>query len=218
MAKHKLVIFDCDGVLVDSELISATVIADVLRPLGIEMTPEEAFKKFVGGSWQNTIAYVTEVLGQAPKVDLEKEYRELSFIAYRQNMVPVEGVENILDSLMIKKCVGSNGPQAKIKLNLEITGLDRFFNSSNVFSAYDYQKWKPEPDLYYNAAEAMRVQPSECIVIEDSVHGMQAAQTAGMLCLGHNHPLKPLPTDLAGTEVYNNMYEIKDRLVSLGVC
>ena len=215
MKNYKLIIFDCDGVLVDSEMISAKAIADVIRPLGIEMTTEQAFVEFVGGSMVKTLAFVEEKIGRPAPFDIEKEYRRITFDAYRKEMKPVNGIEDILDFLSIDKCVASNGPKNKVNLNLEVTGLKQYFPEHHIFSAYDIEIWKPNPDLYLHAAKRMGFKPSECIVIEDSVNGLKAANSAGMLCLAHSNPLKPLPEDIPMTEVFNDMHEIKLRLNSL---
>ena len=150
VSKYKLVIFDCDGVLVDSEMISAKVIADVIRPLGVNMTTEEAFKEFVGGSLAKTIEYVEEKIGRQGSFDIENEYRKRTFDAYRKQMKPVSGIVEILENLSVQKCVASNGPKNKIELNLEVAGLNIYFRRSEIFSAYDIQVWKPAPDLYLN--------------------------------------------------------------------
>ena len=217
MSRYKLVIFDCDGVLVDSEMISASIIADVLRSVGINMTTEESYRTFVGGSMEKTLSYVQSRLGYMPDVDIEGKYRKLSFSAYKEKMKPVNGVTPILESLRINKCVGSNGPRKKIDLNLEITGLNKYFESDHIFSAYDIQKWKPDPALYLNAAKQFYCEPSECIVIEDSIHGLKAAEAAGMKSFGLSYPMKPLPENIHGAEVFDSMHMIKERLNQIGV-
>lgn len=217
MSKYKLVIFDCDGVLVDSEMISAEIIAEVLQQVGIEMTTEESYKTFVGGSMAKTLAYVEERLGYLPEFDIEKHYRKLSFEAYNKKMKPVKGVEKILKSLTAEKCVASNGPKSKIDLNLSITGLQKYFDADKIYSAYDIQKWKPDPSLYLMSAEKNNVDPSECIVIEDSIHGLKAAEAAGMKSFGISYPLKPLPFGINGSEVYQDMNSIFHRLKKLDV-
>jgi len=217
MREIELVIFDCDGVLVDSEMISASVIADVIRPLGIDMTTEEAYRQFVGGSMAATIQYVTDQIGRTPDFNIQERYRKLSFERYQQEMQPVEGVVEILENLKVKKCVGSNGPRSKINLNLEITQLNRFFSDDSIFSAYDIEKWKPEPDLYYLAASKMGVNPEQCLVVEDSINGMKAAATAGMTCFGISYPIKPLPRDIIGAEIFDHMSDIQAKMREIGI-
>ena len=196
-------------------MISAKAIANVIRPLGIDMTPEQAFVEFVGGSMVKTLAFVEEKIGRPAPLDIEKEYRRITFEAYRKEMKPVAGIEEILDYLPIDKCVASNGPKNKVNLNLEVTGLKQYFPEQHIFSAYDIEIWKPNPDLYLHAAKRMGFRPSECIVIEDSANGLKAANSAGMLCLALSNSLKPLPIDIPRTEVYNDLHEIRFRLNTL---
>ncbi len=181
----QLVIFDCDGVLVDSEMISSNVLAEIFQEIGLTLSPVDIYERFRGGSMKNTLQYVEDQLGGPIPIDLEAEYRRRSFEAYRRDMTAIDGVEEILAELQVAKCVGSNGPQSKIMINLEVTGLLQYFDKDHIHSAYDIQKWKPLPDLYLHAADRHQVKPAQCLVIEDSIHGAQAAQAAGMVCLGY---------------------------------
>lgn len=181
----ELVIFDCDGVLVDSEHISSRIMSEIFTELGLNLSPEEVFDKLRGGSMKNTIQFVKGHLGQDFEFDLEAAYRQRSFEAYRNEMTPIDGVESLLKKLNVRCCVGSNGPQHKIKLNLDITGLRQYFEDDHIFSAYDIQVWKPKPDLYLGIAEQFNLSPENCIVVEDSVSGATAAQAAGIRCYGY---------------------------------
>jgi len=182
--KKELVIFDCDGVLVDSEFVSSKVLSTIFRSIGLDMSPQDVFDTLRGGSMDKTLKFVESKIGEIP-IDIEKEYRVKSFEAYRNEMKPIPGVVELLSKLNVSKCVGSNGPHSKIRLNLEVTGLDSFFEDQHIFSAYDVQKWKPEPDLYIHIAEYFNVTPEQCLVIEDSISGATAAQRAGMACIGY---------------------------------
>lgn len=204
----ELVIFDCDGVLVDSEMISSRVLSDIFEEIGITLSPAAVYEKFRGGSMNNTLQYVEDQLKTPIPIDLENEYRKRSFIAYRNEMKAVDGIENILSSLKVKKCVGSNGPQSKIKINLEVTGLSQYFHNDHIHSAYDIQKWKPLPDLYLYAAELHRVNPAHCLVVEDSIHGAQAAQAAGMRCLGYAADTAPADFHAVKAIAINHMSDI----------
>ena len=95
--------------------------------------------------------------------------------------------------------------------------MNKYFESDHIFSAYDIQKWKPDPALYLNAAKQFFCKPSECIVIEDSIHGLKAAEAAGMKSFGLSYPLKPLPENIHGAEVFESMLMIKERLNQIGV-
>lgn len=186
MEEVKLVIFDCDGVLVDSEMISCRVFTEMIRELGVDISESQVYKDLVGGSMAKSIAYVESLLGY--KLEREfftQDYRDRSFEAYKNEMQPVQGITKVLSNLKVPYCVGSNGPQEKIKLNLEITGLDKYFIKERIFSAYDLKKWKPDPALYLHAAEQMKVAPKNCLVVEDSRNGILAAIHAGMQPIGY---------------------------------
>lgn len=181
----QLIIFDCDGVLVDSEHISSRVMSEIFVELGLNLSPDEVFENLRGGSMKNTIQFVKDHLGEDFDFDLEAAYRQRSFDAYQNEMTAIEGVESLLKQLKIRACVGSNGPQHKIKLNLDITGLRQYFNDENIFSAYDIQVWKPKPDLYLGIADRFNIPPQNCVVVEDSLSGAKAAQAAGIRCYGY---------------------------------
>ena len=179
----KLIIFDCDGVLVDSEPLSNRVIAGIMTEIGIPMTTEEAIQLFAGGSMQRVNEFVLSKKGHPVPPDLEDVYRERSYALFQQELQPVQGVRDALDSIDFTRCVASNGPLYKMKLNLSITGLSDYFGD-DLFSAYEVGYWKPDPRLFLHAAEEMGYPPDKCVVIEDSVHGIQAAKAAGMRVLG----------------------------------
>ena len=180
----ELIIFDCDGVLVDSEMISSRVFANILCRAGLQMTPEEAFLQFKGGSIGQSMAYVEKVLGGPPPFDIEGAYRKESFEAYQNEMEAVEGIPEMLDKLTIPICVGSNGPRNKILLNLQLTRLDHHFDDRAIFSAYDFQKWKPDPTMFLEAAKSRNIAPEKSLVVGDSIADVLAAKNAGIPCIG----------------------------------
>jgi len=204
-----LVIFDCDGVLVDSEMISSRVLSEIFADIGLSLSAQDIYEKFRGGSMANTLQYVEDQLDGPIPIDLEGEYRKRSFIAYRDEMQAVDGIETVLQDLQVKKCVGSNGPQSKIKINLEVTGLIQYFNEDAIHSAYDINKWKPLPDLYLYAAKKHLVNPENCLVIEDSLHGAEAAQAAGMSCIGYAADTAADDFKSLGAIPVNDMLEIQ---------
>ncbi|MBT8221487.1 MAG: HAD family hydrolase [Bacteroidia bacterium] len=181
----ELVIFDCDGVIVDSEGISARVFSDVIRRAGVMMDADEVFNRFRGGSMAQSMAYVESILGGPAPFDIPAAYRKESFEAYRTEMEPVEGIEEILKSLKVPFCVASNGPRNKIELNLQVTGLDQYFESQTIFSAYDIQSWKPNPELFLSAARFLGATPDTTIVVGDSINDILAANAAGKKCFGY---------------------------------
>lgn len=182
----KLIIFDCDGVLVDSEKISCKVFTQMMREEGVEISEEQVYRDLVGGSMQKSIAYVEAMLGfKLAQSTFTEKYRERSFHAYKNELEPVAGIENLLSQLQIPCCVGSNGPREKIKYNLELTGLTKYFPDQHIFSAYDLKKWKPDPALFLHASKQMGVSPANSLVIEDSRNGILAANNAKIRSLAY---------------------------------
>lgn len=203
----RLIIFDCDGVLVDSEPLSNRVIAEIMTETGIPMTTDEAIQLFAGGSLQRVSDFVLAKTGMPLRNGLEAAYRERSYALFQKELQPIPGVRDVLENIAFAKCVASNGPLYKMKLNLEITGLSAYFGE-HLFSAYEVGYWKPDPRLFLHAAEKMGYPPDKCIVIEDSVHGVQAARSAGMNVLGfsqsdHNGKLKT-----EGIPTFHSMAEL----------
>lgn len=195
----KLIIFDCDGVLVDSERISCRIFTQLMREEGIEISEEQVYQDLVGGSMQKSIAYVESILGyKLSESNFTEKYRTRSFEAYKNELTTVPGVESLITSLRIPYCVGSNGPREKINWNLKLTGLDKYFPQANVFSAYDLKKWKPDPTLFLHAASQMGVHPENALVIEDSRNGILAANAAGIPAIAYS-PV-PVPDRFEGLD------------------
>ncbi len=176
--KYKCIIFDCDGVLVDSETLSNTVLIDMAKSVGLVMDLHMADKYFTGKSLARNFEYIEKKISKKLPYDFEKNFRKKSFAVFKNNLQPIDGVHDLLNRLTIPYCVASSGPLEKIKLNLTTTKLiDKFDN--NIFSCYEIQSWKPEPTIFLHAAEKMGFQPSECVVVEDSISGVHAAKAGG---------------------------------------
>ena len=192
MNKNGLLIFDCDGVLVDSEPISARILAQELRNLGLDLSNEQAVVLFKGGSLKGAFDYASKKLNRSMPDNLEAIYRKKCFEAFETEMEPIAGAHEVLAKLQDHtKCVASNGPANKVKFNLEVCKIEQHFDD-NIYSAYDIKRWKPSPDLFLYAAKSMRFSPDQCIVIEDSDHGIVAARAAGMKVFGYNEDGKTL--------------------------
>jgi HAD superfamily hydrolase (TIGR01509 family) len=174
-----LVIFDCDGVLVDSEPISISVLVDLIRAAGHEITEAEAYDRFLGKS----MASIRALLGADPGFDVTplhlKEMRASLYARFRAELQPVPGIQEALSEMNGARCVASSSQPERIALSLEITGLAPFFGD-DVFSATMVENGKPAPDLFLHAARAMATAPADCLVIEDSAAGIEAARRAGM--------------------------------------
>jgi len=209
--QNKLIIFDCDGVLVDSEPLSNRTIAEQMQDLGIPMTETEAIRLFAGGSLANVADYVKERIGKEIPEDFEEVYRTRSYELFRKELQAVPGIKEILEDLPNARCVASNGPIPKMELNLGLTGLMHFFDG-NLFSAYEVGHWKPDPRLFLHAAQTMGFEAKNCIVIEDSDHGIHAAKAAGMQVFGYAGRTPREKLTNAGAEVFEDMRELKELL------
>ncbi|HEX2936690.1 MAG TPA: HAD-IA family hydrolase [Bacteroidales bacterium] len=183
MGKLKCIIFDCDGVLVDSETIANHVLLTMAREHGLRMSLEEAINVFSGRELKDCFRQIEKSISKQLPDDFEKEFRKRTFEAFRNELKPVEGVKEFIDSLNVAYCVASSGPVEKIRLNLTITGLiDKFENK--IFSSYQINSWKPDPGIFLYAAREMSFPVSECIVIEDSKAGVKAGVSGGFRVFG----------------------------------
>ncbi|MEO3869271.1 HAD family hydrolase [Nonomuraea sp. B12E4] len=180
-----LVIFDCDGVLVDSEPISVRVGTAAVRRLGWTIDEAEYAERFVGC----TNEYWAEQIGETPPGWRERLNAEYA-AAIMAELRTIDGIEDVLDQLTVPSCVASNGRHATIRRSLEVTGLARHFDG-RVFSAEDVTRGKPAPDLFLHAAATLGVEPERCVVVEDSPFGVTAAVSAGMHCLAFAGGLTP---------------------------
>jgi HAD superfamily hydrolase (TIGR01509 family) len=181
--RFDLVIFDNDGVLVDSEWHANGILAGLLTEAGLPCTREECIHDYMS----NTIARMHEIaearIGRPLPPDLENRYHEQLFEAFRTKLTAVPGVADVLAHLTTPTCVASSGTHERIRLALTTTGLLRRFDG-RIFSAQDVARGKPEPDLFLHAARTLRVRPDRCAVIEDSPLGVEAANRAGMTAFG----------------------------------
>ena len=185
-----LVIFDCDGVLVDSERIAVRIDVEVLGELGWELTEADVIERFVGLSEADTVRQVEEHLGrelpEAWDVAFVPRYRA----ALEAELVPVDGVIEALDAISLPTCVASSALHERIRFSLGLTGLLERFDG-RIFSATDVERGKPAPDLFLHAARSLGTDPSRCAVIEDSPFGVAAARAAGMRAFGYAGGLTP---------------------------
>jgi HAD superfamily hydrolase (TIGR01509 family) len=178
-----LIIFDCDGVLVDSEVISCSAHAETLTRHGYPITAEQVLERFLGHSMRQTTLEVEAELGRRlPDDFLSQTYAEI-FRLFATSLEATPHIDEALDRITQPVCVASSGPPEKISASLNRTGLyDRF--APHIFSAVQVRHGKPAPDLFLFAAEQMQTAPPNCLVIEDSVAGITGAIAAGMPVLG----------------------------------
>ena len=178
-----LLIFDCDGVLVDSEVIAHQTLLDALAPLGLTMSLQEAYRVFAGRSLRDTLAVIERQIGRALPEDFLPRSRDLLFARFRAALKPVAGVEEAIAALPCRRCVASSSAPDRLRLALEVAGLAPLFGA-HVFSATQVARGKPAPDLFLLAARAMNAPPAHCIVVEDSTLGIEAGRAAGMQVIG----------------------------------
>jgi len=178
----QLVIFDCDGVLVDSERIGNHVMAQYVSELGWPMGVDEALHRFKGYATDQIWSEITNHLGHPLPDNVEQAFRQRQLAAVRDVQI-IDGVMPLLSALPIPYCVASNGPHTKMHVTLGAVGLlERF--GGKIFSRFDVGRAKPAPDLLLHAAQMMGAQPRTCIVIDDSPIGVEAACAADMIPVG----------------------------------
>lgn len=208
-----LVIFDCDGVLVDSERLAIRVDVQVLASLGWHVTEAEVVERFVGKSDAHMKREVEEHLGRKLPADWDHAFRDAYLDAFRRDLRPVDGVVAALDAIALPTCVASSGTHEKMRFTLGLTGLfDRF--DGRIFSATEVSRGKPFPDLFLHAAARMGVDPAACAVVEDSRFGVEAARAAGMRAFGYAGGVTPAGRlEGPGTVVFTDMRELPGLLV-----
>ena len=180
--RFDLVVFDCDGVLVDSERLSIRIDALFLRRVGWPMTEQEVIERFVGRSDADMRIEIEAHLGRPIPAELDREFDRLYRETFEAELQPVDGIVAALDDIEatgVPICVASSGGHAKIRRSLELTGLSRYFDD-RIFSSADVVHGKPAPDLFLHAADRMGASPARTAVVEDSAFGVDAAIAAGM--------------------------------------
>ena len=197
-----LIIFDCDGVLVDSEPLAMRIMLETIAEAGAVIDADDAYEAFLGKS----LASICEFLRHDHRIDFDvaalERMRMRLYDAIRNELHAIPGVAEALGTVGRPFCVASSSQPERLALALEVTGLSRFFNG-NVFSATMVERGKPAPDLFLHAAREMQVSPADCIVVEDSPAGIRSALSAGMEVFGftggshaqsasHRHQLEAL--------------------------
>ncbi len=212
----ELVIFDCDGVLVDSERISVRLVAEMMHAEGWNVSEEEITERYVGRSTASMVADIPTHLGRPLGFDWSARYDPISREAVLAELRPVPGIVEALDRIAVPSCVASSGSHEKMRLTLGATGLlERF--EGRIFSRDEVENGKPAPDLFVHAALAMGADASRCIVVEDSAPGVEAARAAGMRSLGYVGGLARCEwLEGPGTKVFGDMADLP-ALIAEGV-
>ena len=179
----RLVIFDCDGVLVDSEAIACRVDAELLTSLGFPVGFEDFRDRYVGISTATMCADIEARFGRRLPADIARRLLDAVLDAFEAELAPIPGIPDALRAIDAPRCVASSSDPPRIRRSLEIAGLLGLFDP-HLFSATMVARGKPAPDIFLHAASAMGAAPRDCVVVEDSVPGVQAARAAGMRVLG----------------------------------
>ncbi len=200
-------IFDCDGVLVDTELISNTVLADLLTEAGLPTTLEGCMRDFRGRSIASCLAIAEQRFGGPLPFDVAARYYAEVAAVFAHELEPVPGVVDALDRIALPSCVASSGPHHKMAVTLRTTGLWERFDG-RIFSASEVANGKPAPDLFLHAAQRMGFDPATTAVVEDSVPGIEAAVAAGMRALAFTRHSPREELAAAGGEPFDDMAEL----------
>ena len=214
-----LVIFDCDGVLVDSESLASVVFSEVLATKGIAFSPTDCYRQFHGHSMAYCYAWLEENFNVLLPEDFGEQLALATQKRFAMDLKSVQGVGDVLVWLQernIAFCVASNGAHKKINHSLSVTGLDHFFsdfpaNTVRRFSVEDVEHGKPAPDLFLHAADAVGVPPSFCVVVEDSASGFAAAEAAGMRLIKYLPDASPQAQE-EDSRICLSMLEVLDTL------
>ncbi|SMX30721.1 HAD family hydrolase [Actibacterium lipolyticum] len=211
----KAVIFDCDGVLVDSEPQSNVILVENLKRHGLPLTQDECEHLFIGGAMRSVGDRAREMGADLPDNWIDEIYSEI-YASLRQGTPKVQGIDTVLDRLdaaNIPYAVGSNGSEEKMDITLGQTGLKQRFGG-RIFSAHTYETAKPDPQLFLIAAKALGVAATDCAVVDDSPAGCIAARRAGMRCFGFAERTAP---DRLADEGAEPVASMADLLAKLGV-
>jgi len=220
--KIECVIFDCDGVLVDSEMLSAGVLKAMTAEQGMALSDAMFRDVFLGRSFVNGKARAKTVLNFDLPDDFENQYRERLFVELTQKLRPMSGIEEVLSTLRTPYCVATGSSPKRLALSLEVAGLNSYFEG-NRFTSSEVVHGKPAPDLCFYAAEKMNIPPQNCLVIEDSEIGILAAKAAGMEVWhfaggAHIEAGYQLPENLVVAKTFVDMPSLQKQLVEIGVC
>jgi len=216
-----LVIFDCDGVLVDSEVISCRAHAETLTRHGYPITADQVLLRFLGVSDREARQTIESEMGRSLPDDFDAQIKQAALQRYASELAAIPYVGEAIDAIGVAKCVASSGTHEKIRHGLTCAGLyDRL--APDIFSATQVERGKPAPDLFLFAAERMQAAPARCVVIEDSIPGIKGARAAGMTVLGfhggsHCRPGYGETLKNAGAfATFDDMRQLPDLIAQIG--
>lgn len=211
--KFEAVIFDCDGVLVDSEPLSNQVMAKLITEQGLTCTYEQAVAEYMGLHMDACIVHIEQKLGKPVSSDFHEQFKTRTLAAYRTHLDAIPGIREVLEYLNCPVAVASSAEHDELEVKLAVTGLAKFFGG-NVFSVTDVVRGKPHPDIYLHAADAIGVDPSRCAVVEDTVTGATAGIAAGMTVFGYAGMTSPEKLEATGAQVIFSMEDLLENIVT----
>jgi HAD superfamily hydrolase (TIGR01509 family) len=213
----QLVIFDCDGVLVDSETVANQQFAKALRTLGLPYTFEKTVASFMGRSLKSCFAQIEQELGKPIPEGFAAQLDQDTFAAFEQTLQPIDGIHDALSIIQsrYKTCVASSGDYKKMAVTLKKCALEDLF-LGRIFSAVEVKNGKPAPDLFLYAAKQMGFAPEQCVVIEDSCFGVLAAKAAGMQVFGYCAMTPEAQLQQAGAVTFKSMQQLPELIAQLG--
>ena len=220
--RPELVVFDCDGVLIDSEIISATTLLDLLAGQGLRIDLEHVQRNFLGRSFPTVAASIRSDFDLDLPPSFESDYRRILLESFREGLRPSEGIRSVLETLHVPYCVATSSSPERLHQSLKIAGLDRYF-AGHAYTASEVERGKPAPDLFLHVAQREGVPPAACLVIEDSMPGVQAAEAAGMSVLRYiggshfDHVRSEIEKGEAEPAMFDSWAEFYDIVPSLKV-
>jgi HAD superfamily hydrolase (TIGR01509 family) len=208
---YKAIIFDCDGVIVDTENISNNILKSMLSQYGLELDDATLHAKFTGFTNQENLANAEKLLGRALPENFDDDYRKQFHTIIEANLEPIHGVRNLLNKITTPLAMATNARRKEMNFKLDKIQLSERF--ATRFCVDDVENGKPAPDLYLKAAKALNVDPKDCLVIEDSIAGIMAGKAAGMRVLAFSETIDAKIQAAAGaTECFSTMKELEGLL------
>ena len=208
-----LVIFDCDGVLVNSEPLANQVFVELLAEHGHRVNVQEYQREFSGAAIHERLAVTSQKLDWTPPANFYSVFNERLSDLTKRELTPVAGIHDLIRSITVPICVASNGSREEILLRLKIARLTEFFGGA-IFSGLEVAHPKPAPDVFLEAARSFNASPARCVVIEDSIPGVTAAVRAGMRVFGHAAFTPSESLLAAGAIPFESMLELQSILTS----
>lgn len=208
---YKAIIFDCDGVIVDTESVSNAIFKTMLSECGLELDDDTLHSQFTGFTNKQNLVHAEKLLGKPLPKNFDADYRQRFYDAMEQDLQPIDGVLSLLSKITVPIAMATNARREEMDYKLhKIQLADRF---STRFCVEDVEHGKPAPDLYLKAAAALVIDPKDCLVIEDSVAGITAGRAAGMRVLAFSETLDAGMQLAAGaTECFKTMKELEGLL------